>query len=640
MLARSLALTSFFLASTAMAQPGSTGPQPLPLPAPIATPQDVAYPGVLKLEVDVRDTRQRIFRVKEIIPAKPGPLTLLYPSWLPGNHAPRGPIEKLAGLTFKANGQVIPWKRDPVDVFAFHIDVPTGADSVEAEFQYLSATAAPQGSIYMTNEMMNVRWNAVALYPAGHFARQVTIEPTVLLPAGWKYGVALDTASFTDDVVRFKPVDFDTLVDSPMYAGLHFRQFDLDPGGRSQVRLNVVADTAAQLEATPEQIEKHRELVRQADKLFGARHFDRYEFLLSLSDRMSGTGIEHHRSSENGVMGAYFTEWDKNAPRRDLLPHEYTHSWNGKYRRGADLFTANFNVPMRDSLLWVYEGQTQFWGNVLSSRSGLITKDQAFESLAMTAATYDVRVGRSWRALEDTTNDPIINARRPQAWTSWQRSEDYYQEGQLVWLDADTLIRERSGGKRSLDDFAKAFFGMRDGDWTPNLYTFEDVAAALNKVEPYDWLGFLTTRVRNVAPRPPLDGLTRGGWKLVYTDTPTSYWRDVESAGRLTNLTYSLGVALNSDGDITSVLWDGPAFKAGLAVGSRIMSVGGETYSADRLKAAIKAARDGTPIRLSARTGDQFADISIDYRNGLRYPRLERIAGTPDRLSALYAPRK
>jgi predicted metalloprotease with PDZ domain len=486
---------------------------------------------------------------------------------------------------------------------------------------------------------MNPEWIALALYPAGYYTRRIQVEASLRLPAGWSYATALETASAVGGLVRFKPVDFDTFVDSPVFAGRHFRQFDLDPGGRSPVRLNVVADSPELLEAKPEQIDKHRALVRQADRLFGARHFDHYDMLLALSDRMGGIGLEHQRSSENGTTPQYFTDWDKKATSRNLLPHEFSHSWVGKYRRPADLWTPNYNVPMRDSLLWVYEGQDQYWGYVLGARSGLNSKQETLDALAMTAASYsEGRPGRQWRSVEDTTMDPIISGRRPIPWASWQRSEDYYSEGQLIWLDADTLIRERTGGKRSLDDFARAFFGVTDGEWKqPRTFTFEDVVAGLNSVTPYDWAAFLDARLRQVAPKPPLDGLARGGWRLVFDEKPTEYWSQSETSRKIKDFTYSLGLVLNNEGAVLGVLWDGPAFKAGVTVGGRLLAVNGIAYEADGLKTAITAAKSGTPISLIVKDGDHFEVLTVDYRGGLRYPRLERIPGAPDRLSDIYA---
>jgi len=643
-------LKSAFLAAAAalavaspLAAQTDGGPQPVPMPPAIPAPRDVAYPGVIKLEVDATDVQRRIFRIRETIPISgSGPVTLLYPQWVPGGHSPRNALDKLAGLVVRANGKVIPWTRDTVQVFAFHVTPPAGATELDVEFQFLSPTAADQGRVVMTPEMLNAQWLNLAVYPAGYFTRRIQIEPSIRLPAGWAYGTALETAETAQGLTRFKPVDFDTLMDSPMFAGRYFKRYDLDTGGKSPVRLNIVADRPELLAATPEQIELHRELVRQADKLYGARHFDHYDFLFALTDRMGGIGLEHHRSSENGTDPEYFTDWAKNAPSRNLLPHEYNHSWDGKFRRPADLWTPNFNVPMRDSLLWVYEGQDQYWGFVLGVRSGLVTRQQTLDALAMTAATYSLgRPGRRWRSVEDTTNDPIIAGRRPIPWTSWQRSEDYYSEGQLVWLDVDTLIREKSGGKKSLDDFGRAFFGGKDGSWTVLPYTFDDVVKALNDVQPYDWADFLDRRMRQVAPEFPLDGVTRGGYRLVYTDKPTDYWKDNEANRKQVDLTYSLGLVLKRDASISGVLWDSPAFKAGLSVSDTILAVNGIAYDADRLKEAITAAKDGKePISFIVKDGDHYRTVQIDYHGGLRYPRLERVAGTLDLLSKIYEPLK
>jgi predicted metalloprotease with PDZ domain len=588
------------------------------------------------------DLDRRIFRVREIVPlAGPGPVTLLYPQWLPGDHSPTGPLNDVAGLVIRANGQVAPWTRDPVEVAAFHVAPPPGAERLELEFQFVSPTAPSQGRVVVTPEMLNLQWNQVVLYPAGYFARRIIVQPTVTLPPDWRFGSALDGAQRQGDTVSFQPTDLATLVDSPMFAGRYFERFDLDPKGPAPVHLDVVADSPELLEATPEEIAAHAALVQQAYHLFGAHHYEHYDFLLALTDRMGGIGLEHHRSSENGTIPKYFTDWAKTTPGRDLLAHEFTHSWNGKFRRPADLWTPNFNTPMRDSLLWVYEGQTQYWGYVLAARSGLMSKQATLDAIAATAAVYGYRPGRTWRPLEDTTNDPIIDARRPIPWVSWQRNEDYYSEGQLIWLDADTLIRERSGGKRSLDDFARAFFGVDDGGWTTRTYGFEDVVAALNKVEPYDWAGFLRTRIDDVAPKPPFDGLTRGGWRLIFTEAPTKYWMESEDRRKNSDFSWSLGVVVGHDGTIQGVLWDSPAFKAGLAVGGKILAVNEIAYDSDRLKQAVTAARTGkAPIQLLVQNGDRYHTVPIDYHDGLRYPRLERIAGAPDRLSEILAPRK
>jgi predicted metalloprotease with PDZ domain len=380
----------------------------------------------------------------------------------------------------------------------------------------------------------------------------------------------------------------------------------------------------------------HRDLVQQAYRLYGSHHYRHYDFLLGLTDEFGRIGLEHHQSSENSQPVNYFTEWSKTEPGRDLLSHEYTHSWDGKFRRPADLSTPNFNVPMQDSLLWVYEGQTQYWGKVLAARSGLMSLAMVRDDIAATAATYEHRLGRSWRPLQDTTNDPIINQRRPLGWLSWQRSEDYYSEGELVWLDVDTRIRELSGDQRSLNDFARAFFGVADGEIGPRTYTFEDVVATLKQVQPYDWATFLRNKLDGYAAGAPLDGLARGGWKLVYTEKPTDYFKGVEELRKVTDLSYSIGLVLDKDSKISAVQWDSPAFKAGLTVGSTLVALNGRSFKTDALKTAITEARTGKdPIELLVKNGDRYSTVKIDYHGGLRYPRLERIEGTPDRLGAI-----
>ena len=630
------------LALTALASlPGAAWaqdpqPQPSPMPPPIAAPRDVAYPGQITLQVDASDVTRRIDQVRETIPvAGPGPMVLLYPKWLPGNHSPTGPLNQLAGLVITTNGQRVEWRRDPVDVYAFHVDVPAGAGSLELRYQYLTPTEDRVGRVMATPEMLNLEWNTVALYPAGYFSRGITYRPSVTLPAGWKFGSALDGASRAGDTVSFAAVTLNTLVDSPLLAGRHFKQVTISDSP-APVRLDIAADSEPDLAATPEQIEAHRNLIRQAYALYGSHHYDHYDFLLWLSDEMGGEGLEHHRSSEDGVEPGYFTDWTHSAGERDLLPHEFTHSWNGKFRRPADLWTPNFNVPMGDSLLWVYEGQTQYWGYVLAARSGLWTRQEALDAIAATAAAYNERIGRQWRAVQDTTNDPIISERRPLSWRSWQRSEDYYSEGQLIWLDADTLIRERTGGRKSLDDFARGFFGVRDGSFVTDTYSFEDVVAALNAVTPYDWAGFLRTRLDGHGPGAPLDGLARGGYKLVYTDTPTTFFKDNEARRKIADLSYSLGVIIK-DGKLTDVHWGGAAFNAGLIPGTTILAVNGLAYDADKLQAAIKA---GAPLELLVKTGNHVRTVQVAYTGGLRYPHLERVAGTPARLDAILSARK
>jgi predicted metalloprotease with PDZ domain len=612
--------------------------------AQVSAPQDTPYPGTIAIRVDASDTSQGIFRVHETIPVKAGALTLLYPQWIPGNHSPSGPVAMLAGLAVSANGKPLAWTRDKYDVYAFHLDVPAGVSSVEAEFQYLSGRTDSEG-FEMTDRMLDLAWSEMALYPAGYYARNISFAPSVTLPHGWQFGTALEKVSQSGDTTTFKPVPFNTLVDSPMYAGQYFRRVDLNPGGKAPVHLDIVADAPKYLEMTPEQLKAHRALVTQAVALFGSHHYDHYDFLFSLSDELSGNGLEHHQSSEDGLGADYFTAWADNAPNRDLLAHEYVHSWNGKFRRPADLWTPNFNVPMGDSLLWVYEGQTQYWGFVLTARAGLWTPEQYRDALAMVAANYDRnRPGFDWRTLEDTTNDATAAHRAGLPYRSWQMSEDYYSGGQMLWLAVDARIRALTHDRKSLDDFAHAFFGVDNGSFVTRTYTFDDVVAALNGVAKDDWAAFLHAHVDERRP-PLLDGVAASGWKLVYTDRQSAYEKQYdsrpESSRHLYNFTWSIGLTMNKQGQINDVRWNGPAFKAHVSTGATLVAVNGQAYTRDVLKDAIAAAKSGkSPIQLLLKYQGGYRTVPVDYHGGLQYPHLVRIEGTPDYLSEMIAARK
>ncbi len=595
----------------------------------IPAPQDIAYPGTMTLTVDTRDHDRGIFRVTQTIPvaqtaAGAGRLTLLYPEWLPGNHAPRGEIEKIAGLEFTANGEKLTWIRDDVDVFAFHVTIPEGASQITAKFQFVSATTSSQGRIVMAPAMLNLRWHQVSLYPAGYFVRQIPVEATAIYPDGWQAASAMRPKSRTGSTVIYEKTDYDTLVDSPVFAGQYFQTHPLT----SRAHLNIVADDAKYLKPEKQHLAPHAKLVREAEALFGSHPYDRYDFLLAMTEDMGGIGLEHHRSSENGVNREYFTGWDSGPGRRNLLPHEITHVWNGKYRRPQGMWTPDFRQPMRDSLLWVYEGQTQFWGYVLGARSGLYSKQDTLDALAAITAGMDLRVGRSWRPLIDTTHDPIIAARRPKPWTSWQRAEDYYNEGLLIWLEADQIIRRESGGSKSLEDFAQDFFRGRNGDWGVVTYEQEDVVDALNRVQPYDWDGFIEERVYRTGTEAPKNGLALGGYRLVFVDTPSAYILANDKRRKQLDLSYSVGLVMGSKGMIKSVIWDSPAFKAGLKSGLTISAVNGKAYSDEALKQAIEDGQGGEgKIDIFAKNGEAYHNFMVDHSGGLRYPALEKITG-------------
>jgi predicted metalloprotease with PDZ domain len=627
---RALSVAALILATAAPALAQNSAPQPAPHVDTIPEARDVAYPGTMLLDIDATDTQRGIFRVRQTIPvAKSGHMVLLYPKWLQGKHGPRGEIEKLTGLQISAGGKRLQWKRDPLDVFAFHIDVPAGAKKLDLEFQFASATVSDQGRIVMTPAMMSLQFNSMSLYPAGYFVRRIPVQAKVKYPEGWSAASGLP-AKATGSTYTYDKTNYEVLVDSPVLAGRYYRPIELSP----RVTLDVFADSPEELEAKPEQIDAHKRLVDQAVKTMGSQQYDHYHFLLSISDELGGIGLEHHRSSENGVKPGYFIKWDDNPTGRNLLPHEYTHSWDGKYRRGADLWAPDYRTPTRGSLLWVYEGQTQFWGYVFQARSGLVTKDNTLESYASIMASLDNRKAREWRAMGDTTNDPVITARGAKGWVSWQRSEDYYNEGLLIWMEVDSILREQSKGTKSIDDFARAFFQGRDGDYGEVTYTFDDVVRTLNTVQPYDWRTLLDQRVNQVSERAPLGGFERNGYKLVYTEEANK-----ATPKTTVDLAYSLGLTLGAKG-ITTVAWDSPAFDAGVDLGDEIVAVNGRAYTGDRLKAAVKDAKGSKdPIKLLVKSGDRYREVAIDYHGGLRYPHLVKTATGEAGLDKLLQPR-
>ena len=626
------------------------------MPPPIVAPVDKPYVGPVQLSVDLTNVTDRVAHVRERIPVESGAkeLVLLYPQWIPGNHSPTGPISRLAGIVTTVDGQRVQWVRDRVNVYAFHVPLATGAKSVDLDFDYLSPNKRAEGRIEFSDSIVDLAWNEVLMYPAGHFSRDIPFDVTLKLPDGWKYATALETAGEEGTTLKFKQTPLNTLVDSPLYAGLHFKRIDLSPAPRDIVHLDVFADEDKYLDITPDELQKHKQLAIEADKLYQSHHYNHYDFLFLLSDKVGGIGLEHHQSSEDGSRAKYFTDWNAGVLGRDLLAHEYTHSWNGKFRRPADLWTPNFNVPMRDDLLWVYEGMTQYWGTVLTARAGLRTPEETRAVLARIAANFEISPGRDWRPLIDTTNQPTVSQRRPVTWVSYQLPENYYTEGELIWLDADTKIRELTNGQKSLDDFASSFLGVYNGSFVTYPYTFEDLASAMNKVAPYDWATFFRQRVYDLHPAVPEDGFTRGGYKLVYTDNVQSWMTRAEAGYGIADFSTSLGFTVTVPrrgeegaapsgprGGLGNVWWGSPAFKAGVTPDMQIISVNGKAFDADVLRDAIlEAEKSKQPIQLQFRRGDDFVNVPLAYYDGLRIPSLQRVDGTPDRLDEILAPSK
>ncbi|MGA8493366.1 MAG: M61 family peptidase [Terriglobales bacterium] len=595
---------------------------------------DLAGAQSMQLSVDLTDAPRNIYHSRMTIPVKPGPLTLVYPKWIPGNHRPSGPIVNLTGIKMEAAGQTLAWQRDPVDMYAFHVDVPAGATELQVSFDTITddGSAGASGPSATTN-VLDLNWNQVVLYPQGASSDAVEVQASVAPPQGWRFGTALPTAavtkSGTNEVVGFKPVSLTTLVDSPLIAGEYYRQIELTKPGETPVHvIDMVGESDAALAMSPADEAAYRKLVAETGALFGARHYLEYHFLLTLSDEAGHHGVEHHQSSDNSVRERALLDPDLRMLNADLLPHEFTHSWNGKYRRPAGLATRNYQDPMIGDLLWVYEGLTDYLGRVLAARSGLWTQDQYREALAATAAMLDHRPGRTWRPLEDTARSVQILRLQGPEWQSWRRSLDYYPEGELIWLEVDTIIRQQSQGQKSLNDFCRLFYGGESGPPKVVPYTFDDVVKALNQVAPYDWAGLLNSRVNSTDPHAPLGGIERGGWRLVYTDQPNLLIKTVDKLRKSVDASYSLGLVVKEDGTFSDVIYGSPAYAAGIGPGMKLIAINGRAWSRDVLLDALRASQDSKQsIDLLVENAKFFKTYSIAYHDGIRSPHLERAEG-------------
>lgn len=596
--------------------------------------------AVVKLSVDATDAPRKLFRAAEVIPAQPGPLTLYYPAWLPGEHGPTGPVINLSALKFTAGGKTLRWKRDPVDMYAFHIEVPQGANSVEVSMEFLAPTFSggfTSGSS-TTSHLAIFSWNWLLLYPPVAHSDELMIDTSIRLPAGWKYGTGLDTERETRGVVEFKTASLTKVVDSPVLAGEFFRSIPLSTT-KPAVELDLAADSPAALEASPQFINSMRKLVAEARALFGAEHYEHYNFLFTLSDRVAHFGLEHHQSNDSRVAERALINETQGRLALGVLSHEYFHSWNGKYRRPAGLATPDYQKPMQGELLWVYEGLTEYYGNVLAARSGIWTPEQYRDELANVAANYGHRPGRTWRPLIDTTVAAQLLYNAPGEWESERRSVDFYDEGWLIWLDADTLIRQLTKGQRSLDDFCKRFHGGQTSAPEVRPYTMDDVVNTLNEVAPYDWRGFFDERLWSLSPNAPLGGIERGGWRVTYDDVRTQHTDDFEDGRERVEMAYSLGLRLNSAGLIGDVIEGTPASAAKLGPGMTVVAVDGKAYTPSVLRDAVTAAKSRkSPIQLLVNNEGAMQTFSLDYHGGQQYPHLTRDNSKPDILSQTIAP--
>ncbi|HEY3353436.1 MAG TPA: M61 family peptidase [Polyangia bacterium] len=591
----------------------------------------------ITLAVDLTEAPRRVFHVRQVIPARPGPLALAYPKWIPGEHGPTGPIANVVGLRLAAGGKPVAWQRDPVELHVIHCQVPAGQSALEVVFDFVSPSGTSgfaAQSATSTHALAVLSWNAVLFYPAGAAAADVEVEASVRLPAGWRHGSALHVRA-AGAQVAFRRVSLDELVDSPVLAGAHFRTVTLDP--RHFVHL--AADSAAALAVRPETVQAWKRLVAEASALFGPGHYRGYHFLVSLTDGMSHFGLEHHESSDNRMPERTLVD-DEVRPWLTVMAHEYAHSWNGKHRRPVSLATKDFLAPMHGDLLWVYEGLTQYLGLVLAARSGLVSADHAYDWLAATESWLGGRAGRQWRPLADTAVAAANLYGAPGEWADWRRSVDFYAEGELLWLEVDALIRQKTGGARSLDDFCRRFHGAQPGAARVHAYRLEDVLAALADTAPHDWRAFFDARVYRVAPRPP-QGLAAAGWRVAHTSAANKDVAFLEKDAKLSYAAFfSLGLSLKEDGTINDVRAVSPAYRAGLGPGMKVLGVGGRRLSTAVLKDALAATtRDGRGVEILAENGDRYRVYRLEYRGGERYPHLERDRARPDLLTAVLAPR-
>ena len=612
----------------------------LVVPAAYGFGQATSAPIVLHL--DLKDAPRHLLHAHLQIPVNPGPMTLEYPQWIPGDHRATGPIDNLTGLVMRGNGQELPWRRDDVDMYGLHVDVPVGVSTLDVSLDFLT-TAGNTGSDMDDSTSANMavlEWNAVVIYPAHIPVANIPIQASLALPSGWKFGTALTVSSQQEGQVSFAALSIEQLLDSPVITGKYFREFPLAPEITPRHYLDVAGDGPEDLDLKPQFVDAVSQLVRETGALYASRHYETYHFLLSLSDVVRGEGLEHHQSSDNGVEKEGYSDPKLAMLNSDLLPHEFTHSWNGKYRRPAGLATPDYATPMKGDLLWVYEGMTQYWGYVLSARAGIITPEVYREELAWDAARFDVKPGRTWRNVEDTAIASQILRDTSASWANWRRGQDYYDEGALIWLDADTTIRQLTHDKKSLNDFCVKFLAV--GGNTPAKvvpYDFDEIVADLNAVVPYDWRGFLTERLNSHAAHAPLGGVEHGGYKLIYGSEPTEFEQALLDHSKMTDAWFSAGIMVKETGVISDVRMGSPAFQAGLGPGYKLFAVNGRAFTGDVLKRAVREAKgSGQPIELIVSHDDQFLTVQLNYHDGEKYPRLERVQGTPDLLDEITKP--
>ena len=598
-------------------------------------------PSSITLAVDATEAPRKILHSRETISVHPGHLTLFYPKWIPGEHGPTGPVIDMAGLKITADGKPILWRRDLEEMFAIRCEVPPGVGRVDVSFDFIlpPQTEGFSSGASSTAQLLVLSWNQVVVYPVSARPDDITVTPSLTVPAGWKYISALTVKSESNGSVSFAPVSLTMLIDSPLLTGTHLRRVDLTPPSGVPHFLDMISDNEAALDISPEEVGAYKHLVTEANALFGTHHYNHYDFLYTLSDQVAHFGLEHHQSSDDRVAERSLIDDDLRRTRAGLLPHEFVHSWNGKYRRPSGLATGNYSTPMKDDLLWVYEGLTEYLGAILTARSGLLSPEEFREDLALVAATMNNRPGRTWRPLQDANDEAQLLYNTRSDWDSWRRDVDFYDEGYLIWLEADVKIRQLTNGNKSLDNFCKIFHGGKNYGPEVKPYTFEDVVAVMNEVAPYNWRAFFTTKLQSLDARAPLGGIEKSGWRLVYRDTMNEMQKSFEEAKKITDIRFSLGMLVDEEGIVRDVIPETPAFKAGLAPGMKLVAVNGRKYSKDIIRDALKLGKSSSlPLDLLAANGEFYRTYSVNYHGGERYPYLERDASMPELLGIIISP--
>jgi predicted metalloprotease with PDZ domain len=595
----------------------------------------------IRLHVDASDAPRRLIHATMQFPVKPGPMSLLYPKWIPGEHGPTGPIEDLAGVRITANGKPIPWHRDDINIFEFHVDVPQGVSILDVSIDFISPpeTGGFSSGGSATTQLALLSWNQFLLYPKDVPTDQLQYQADLKVPNGWRYGTALPIDRESGNEIVFKPSSLTSLIDAPVQTGANFRTVELSPGSPVKHFLHIAADSERATRITDDEVKHYRNLVQEANALFGAHHYRDYHFLLTLSDHVAHFGLEHHESSDDRIGEDCLVDDDARKLTAGLLPHEFVHSWNGKYRRPAGLATPDYNAPMKGDLLWVYEGLTEYLGEILTPRSGLSTPEEFLGSLAAEAAALDHEAGRTWRPLADTAvaAQVLYNARPDYA--DLRRGTDFYEEGTLIWLDVDVTLRSLSKGRKSIEDFCQAFHGGPSTDPQVKPYTFNDVVSALNSVQPYDWAGFLNQRLESTSAHAPLDGITNAGYNLVFTAERPALWKTREENRKEIDLSYSLGLSAKESGDVIDVHLNTPAFKAGVAPNTKIIAVNGRQFTMNVLRHAVEdSAKNANPIVLIVKDGEYYKTCNLEYRGGEKYPHLVRDKTKPDLISDIIRP--